>query len=117
MERMIEIGSGRSWVSMAWRFIGRDLSVTVTGGEAPHIGAVALAFRQDGAIAVSSLTVPQHREDTLARACAEALCRTAGYTTLVSCGIHIGEAAPQEIDLICTHVKCLTRKLQEILGT
>lgn len=115
MERMMEIGAGRSRVAMEWHFIGEDLAITVTGGEAPHIGAAALAFQRDGIVTVSSLTVPGHREEELASACAETLCRATGHTTLVSCGIHIDSATPWEIGLLCDHVRLLERKLWDIL--
>lgn len=115
MERMIETGAGRSWVAMAWRFVGGDLSVTVTGGEMPHIGAAALAFWQDGAVTAAVLAAPGHKEGELARACAESLCRATGRTTLVSCGIHIDGAEPREIELLCGHVERLECQLREIL--
>jgi len=111
MERMMEMGSGRSWTALEWHFAGEDILVVITGGEAPHIGATALAWQEDGACQVRLASIPGHRESELACSCAEAICRVVGRTTLVSCGIHIDSARRQEIEVLCEHVRLLTERL------
>ena len=47
--------------------LGRDIAVAVTGGTAPHIGAVSLAVyepERDSAT-VSTVTVHSHRDDAV----------------------------------------------------
>lgn len=112
---MMETGSGRSWTAIEWRLIGKDLLVTVTGGESPHIGAAALAFLENGAPTILPLQVPGHRERELACFCAEALCRAAECTVLVLCGIHIDKASWEEINLLCANAERLVRRLAEQL--
>ena len=73
--------------------LGEDWSVALTGGERPHIGAVALGVpydKPDGgwSACVSVLTLPTHKEDALARLCADRLARAARHTVTVCCGIH-----------------------------
>jgi hypothetical protein len=74
---------------------GDDLSVTVTGGELPHLGCVVIARphpAQDdpGRTSVTSSIVafPPHREEALARPLAERLARDLGGTVVVAAGVH-----------------------------
>lgn len=112
---MMETGSGRSRISVEWRWIGGDLLVSVTGGEAPHIGAAALAFLENGVPSVLPLQVPGHREGELACFCAETLCQAAECTVLVLCGIHIDKASREEIQQLCANAELLARRLAERL--
>lgn len=111
----MELGTGRSRVRLEWRFSGEDILVSVTGGEAPHIGAAALAWQEEGRVEVSPLSVPGHRESELACSCAGAVCRALGRTALVSCGIHIDRAERWEIQRLCDHAALLTERLADRL--
>lgn len=117
MERVMEIGTGRSWVRLEWRLAGEDILIAITGGEAPHIGAAALAWQERGAAEVSPLSVPGHRESEVACSCAGAVCRAVGRTVLVSCGIHIDRAERWEIERLCAHAALLTQRLIDLLQT
>lgn len=93
-------------------FMGRDLSVTLSGGDRPHIGAVAL--RQPGA-PCSALALPKHRESDLARDIASQLASEFKATVCVACGVHLDEILPEEIEDVFKVAEKLTRKLSEIL--
>lgn len=115
MELMLEQGKGRSWVSLSWSWSGRDLSVTLLGGERPHIGAVSLAFCQDGGVEVQTISVPGHREEALTADCARKLAAVLSCTVQVSGGIHIDCASSQEILLLCKNAESLVDQLVKIL--
>jgi gallate decarboxylase subunit D len=83
---------------------GRDLSVTISGGERPHLGCVVIATphpaqNDAGRMTVTSSVVaaPPHREEALARPFAERLARCLGGTVVVAAGVHTGALGPEGI--------------------
>ena len=98
---------------------GNDLSLCVTGGTLPHIGAAALAVYEPerNSATVSSMTVYTHRDDVLAVKCAkEASVRIHGTVT-ASVGIHVDQAAKEELILLQDNcLSCLKLVLTEILS-
>lgn len=88
-------------------FCGSDLSVSIGGGEAPHIGAVALGIPRpslaDSTImsaSASVLCVTGHKEDDLARSAALELATTFGTRVAVTVGIHIDDADAEDFRLL-----------------
>jgi predicted ThiF/HesA family dinucleotide-utilizing enzyme len=79
-----------------------DVSVTVTGGERPHIGAVSLAVYEPerNSATVSTLTVFTHRDDQIASFMAKELSRATKHTVSVSVGIHIDDPSLDEIAIL-----------------
>lgn len=84
--------------------MGKDLCVSLSGGDVPHIGAVAMAvphpgLRTPGKIdaSVSMLCVTGHKEDSLARKVAFTLATLRNCTVSVSCGIHLEHGIEKEI--------------------
>ena len=71
-------------------FLGSDLLVTCTGGDRPHIGAVAVAHPQAGLDEVTAniICLSGHREDELARSAALKLSRALHCTVTVVAGMH-----------------------------
>jgi hypothetical protein len=85
--------------------MGRDFCLILTGGDAEHLGAAALAqprpSRRDPekmSATASVLAVPGHQEDQLARALALKTAGALNVTVCVSCGIHLEGAGAAEID-------------------
>jgi len=70
--------------------VGSDTVVVVSGGDRPHVGCAVLAVPAPGRSAptVSLLTVPQHKEEPIARSVAEAVCRRRGTVTVATAGVH-----------------------------
>ena len=94
--RVVDSDSGRSLT--AWvREIGDDVVVAVGGGDRPHVGCVVLAVPTSGrgstgfSPSISVLTIPPHKEEPIARAVAECVCRTLGRVTVVTAGVHEDE--------------------------
>jgi hypothetical protein len=77
----------------AWP-MGADWAVAIYGGDAPHLGAAALAG--PGA-AAQGLSLDGHREGGLAEAAAALLASELGAAASVSCGIHLDGATREEI--------------------
>jgi hypothetical protein len=72
---------------------GDDVVVTIGGGEKPHVGCVVLAVPspKEGpghSPSVSVLTIPPHKEESIARPVAEGVCRRLGRVTVVTAGVH-----------------------------
>lgn len=95
---------GRTVLTLTCVAMGADLSVTLSGGDRPHIGAVALAqARPSGgegggrSSTTSVLALLGHKEDELARAAASTLAARTGATVCVACGIHLGRPGPEEL--------------------
>ncbi|MDF2924117.1 MAG: hypothetical protein K0R57_3031 [Paenibacillaceae bacterium] len=93
---------------------GQDYVLLITGGEA-HIGAVAVS-RWDGQAAVTEhLTLPKHKEGELARELAGLACSCLQATVTVIAGIHIDNAAKEEILFIVDEVRAMVRLELEVL--
>ena len=79
--------------------VGKDISVIVSGGTAPHIGAVSIAVyepERDSAT-VSTVTVHTHRDDAVAAYFAKAISREMKCTVTVSAGLHVDDANAEDI--------------------
>ena len=91
----VSTGSGRLDLTAQALWVGPDLVVVVTGGELPHVGAVAVAAPRpslaDPAITsatASVFTYPSHKEDRLAQATAELLSAKLETRVVVTAGCH-----------------------------
>lgn len=96
---------------------GKDVSVTVIGGTAPHIGAVSLAVyepERDSAT-VSTVTVHTHRDDAVAAYFAKAISREMKSTVSVSAGLHIDDAREEDLAIFQKNSQDCCRELIEML--
>ncbi len=87
--------------------MGDDLCIVITGGDQPHLGAVALAQARPSledkskiSASTSVLTVLGHKEDLLARTAAQTLAAAINKTVVVCCGIHVNAISEDEIHFI-----------------
>ena len=82
-------------------WLGPDLLVTVTGGDAPHIGAAALAEPyqkgERNSVCASVVSAYGHREAELAQSIATALAKQYRVRVSVICGIHFEKIDPKHI--------------------
>ncbi len=110
----LEAHRGRLNLRLTAIFMGQDLCVTLSGGDRPHIGAVALG---QGSVAVDVLSLPGHREDTLAHQFAQELATEIQATVCVACGVHLDNIHPEEIqdalELAQNLAQELRRRLRE----
>jgi hypothetical protein len=91
----VRVGAGVFQLSATVCRAGDDLTVTISGGQAPHVGCVVIACphrSQDDpertSVTSSVVTIPPHREELLARPLAERLAKSLAATVVVAAGIH-----------------------------
>jgi hypothetical protein len=105
---ILEAQRGRIRLCLTAAFMGRDLCVTLSGGDRPHIGAVALAGPRTPA---SALNLPRHREGDLARQMAEQLSAEFGIAVCIACGVHLDAILEHEIKAVLEMAEELTEAL------
>jgi len=93
--------------------IGKDLLVTLVGGKA-HVGAVALGgFRRRSYASV--LTVPNHRDDIIAKEAALRISKELRESCIVVVGIHVHNASEKQVSEIVDASSSLINELIEAL--
>lgn len=103
---------------------GKDVSVTIGGGDKYHIGAVAIAvprpeykqFKKRTA-STSVICVQGHREDELSYNVAKYLSTELDCVVTVSIGIHIDNIEQHEIQLVLNNVNILLNNIVDYLKT
>lgn len=100
----LELSAKGVTVKLNAAFVGKDLLVWLTGGQA-HIGAVALAVPRSSlkggekiSADASVLAVSGHKEDLLARKIALALAAKLNIPVCVTAGLHWDAATPTRIE-------------------
>ena len=97
-----------SSVTLSAERLGRDIALSIYGGDGPHIGAVAVAvpYRKGERLSVSTsiLCVPGHKEGDLARSVAEDVAKRHEVIVSVTCGIHYEGIAREAIPKLCALV-------------
>lgn len=99
---------------LKWKKIGKDLIVTLTGGD-EHIGAVATGSfdRVSGRAYASVSTLPGHREDEIALQGARVFSAASHSTTVFIVGIHLDNISKNDILEI---VKVSSEMIKELSG-
>lgn len=87
--------------------MGEDHCVVISGGDRPHLGAVALAqsrpsLRDPATVSASTsvLALLGHKEDILAHRAAERLASALNRNVVVCCGIHVDRISSAELEFI-----------------
>ncbi|HSN67361.1 MAG TPA: hypothetical protein VLS94_12025 [Fusibacter sp.] len=116
----LKTGEGKFEVYLNAVFLGRDIAVTISGGETPHIGAVAVAIprkslKGDGSdsASVSVICIPGHKEDELVQITAKRLSTAWGCHVTVTAGLHIDRATSSDIEILNRNVETLISELME----
>jgi len=118
VRQSLTLERGRIRLCLTWTALGRDLSVTLGGGDAPHIGAVAVSqprpsHRPGGGVRASTsvITLAGHQEDDLARGLAARLASSLDAVVCVACGIHLDQAKPAELEAVLEMADSLAGEL------
>jgi hypothetical protein len=100
-----EIGIGAYQVRAVVISCGKDIMVIITGGDTPHVGAVAVAsphesLKKDGSLSATAsvFCVMSHKDDMPARTAALRLAVAFNATAVVTVGLHINDAT--DVDII-----------------
>lgn len=101
---------------------GKDVSLTVGGGEVPHLGASALAIPRPSlndpeacSASTSVLCVTGHKEDEFARRAAQKIASQLNCVVNVTAGIHIEQAQPEELARLGKNLDALLSAVLEKL--
>lgn len=115
--RLFAGNNERNKVEMFARLNQDSIVVLLQGGEKPHIGAVVLTIPYSCSadrtrVSCNSWILPvlSHRDDEIARSCAEKIALMTGKTTAVIAGIHVDNASPAEVSRFVKHCKLLVNK-------
>src|SRR4030067_3105248 len=92
----LKVGKGKMQVNIEAHLFSDGLSVSLFGGDKPHIGAVALSIprkslkdKKSISCSTSILTVTGHKDDVIAKEMSEAISKAANITVTVVAGVHI----------------------------
>lgn len=104
---MIELSRsrGRVAVRLTAARLGADLALTLSGGDRPHIGAVAVSQPRPSLLGgggtsttTSVIALLGHKEDELARQVAARVALATAGTVCVACGIHLEAISAAELE-------------------
>jgi hypothetical protein len=101
-----------------WLWAGEDLLLLVTGGQRPHLGAVAMATPRPSladpettSATASVFCYPGHKEDELAKALALRLAAALKVKVTVAAGAHWDGLGPEDI----AQVRANALELEDLL--
>lgn len=115
----LERRSGRHTIYLETRDIGKDLLVSIYGGDEHHIGGVAIAYvtsshyKDASTISVSTLTFPGHKDYVVANTAAEKICKSLERSIVVTVGIHYTNATKGEVTDI---IKVVDRLVDDLIS-
>jgi gallate decarboxylase subunit D len=96
---------GRVAVRLTAARLGADLALTISGGDRPHIGAVAVSQPRPSLLGgggtsttTSVIALLGHKEDELARQVAARVALATAGTVCVACGIHLEAISAAELE-------------------
>ena len=98
-------------LSIESTWVGDDLCITVSGGERPHIGSVAIAVPRpsltgNGSMSCTSsvINLTMHKDEEIVRRIAEKACIKHGCTVVCTGGFHKDVITNKEITEIIEEV-------------
>ena len=97
---------------------GKELTVIISGGEKPHIGAIAISIPRPSiedsnkvSASTSVFTLVGHKEDELSKQIAENITKITEKVTVTILGLHIDKATAQDIEYIIQNTQKVVDKL------
>ncbi len=92
--------------------MGKDICIVITGGNAPHLGAVAAAqarpsLKDSGQLSASTsvITLLGHKEDEVVRRIAHHAAKDLGTNVAVCCGIHVDHISEAEMAFVEQYIE------------
>jgi len=116
---ILERKAGRHTIFLEAKDIGKDLLITIYGGDEHHLGGVSVAYetrshyRDASTVSVSTLTFPGHKDYIVANSASEQICKALQRSVVVTTGIHYENATKSDIDGILKAVDWLVKTLIE----
>ncbi len=116
-------GTGRHRVHAAVQCIGNDILLSIWGGTMPHIGTVSITQPRPGitnpeqrSSTSSVYNFTGHKDEAVARCCAEKIAAACDKKTVAVAGIHIDNASSADIGAIMKNVDILCERLVKKIG-
>lgn len=103
---MITSGEGKYKVFLEKKLLGEDLIFILGGGEKPHVGGVVIARPDQKPVIIS---LEKHKDIEVLTPIAEHACKKYNKTVTAIGGIHIDNAAKEEIDIIIDNCRELLK--------
>jgi len=104
MNKVVEKKIGRVGLRMEAVRMGEDYCLVVTGGDRPHLGAVALSTPRPSladsrkiSASTSVLTLVGHKEDDVAKKIAQQYAAKLNRQVVVACGVHLDGITREEL--------------------
>lgn len=98
---------GRVRVEVLTIPMGNDLCVIITGGNRPHLGAVAVSQVRPSlddpsqvSASTSVITLLGHKEDAIVQKAGQKLAAALNKNVVVCCGIHVDKITQDELQFI-----------------
>jgi len=113
----LTIERGRLRINMKFFLVGEDVCVIIAGGDSPHIGCVTLSvprpsLSKDAYSATTSvLNLLGHKDDEIAKYVSELLSSRLNKNVVVTCGIHVENITPKEINITFDIINEIINKL------
>ncbi|MEM2890685.1 MAG: hypothetical protein QW358_05060 [Candidatus Hadarchaeum sp.] len=118
----ISAGSGKHKVKLALLLAGKDLVAVISGGNYPHVGAVAVAIPRPSlknpnkmSATSSTFTLIGHKDDGIAKTASEELARELNRVVVASAGIHLNNASEADIQKLVQNARQAVKKAITIL--
>lgn len=102
--------------------MGKDYTLCVYGGERAHAGSVTMAIARPSltgegiSVTSSVLNAVGHKDEAVGRLFAEAVAKEKNCTAVCSCGIHIDDITPQQLEEIQQASSRLLKRVLESLS-
>ena len=116
------VGTGKYVLEVTAVFCGKDINISIGGGERYHIGAVGVAVPRNEiknekkrSATTSVICVQGHKEDEFAHYASKYLATALDCVVTVSVGIHIDDANTEEIKVLYDNFRHLVKKLEKSL--
>lgn len=113
---ILDYGSGRTKVFLAWDRMGEGITIRIFN-EGSHIGAVAVGeyCASENRTSGSVITRLGHKDDIIALTAAHRISKQMKTTSCVIVGIHLDHITLPEIDTIQQHCNILVNELIDCL--
>jgi gallate decarboxylase subunit D len=117
-------GKGRHRVHAAVQFLGSDILLSIWGGTMPHIGSVSITQPRPGisntrqrSSTSSIYNFTGHKDEAVARYCAEKIAAACDKKTVAVAGIHIDNASSADITAIMKNIDILCERFVRNIGS
>lgn len=75
--------------------IGKDISIIISGGDIPHVGAISIYSKEEG---IKTISLKNHKDYIIGEMCINSIKDIAIGNISVTSGIHIDNITNEQID-------------------